>query len=205
MASQTPSKRRFEKTRRVILDAARKILIDDGQGGLSIRRLAEQVDYSPAAIYKYFASKEEIIAALRQEAWQLMASYETDIPSDSSLTEQFVQSGRSYVDFATKYPEYYLLILNSTDSGPDSLEAFEQDPNFAGLLQSVDALVEAGEFQIPGGYAPFHLAMLSWFTVHAVALLKLTMMSKCAEEFDAASVEVMNLIKDVFSVRKSGA
>jgi AcrR family transcriptional regulator len=198
MSDKTPSERRYEKTRQGILDAARAILIEDGVGAISMRTLAEKVDYSPAALYKYFADKEEIIEALRQEAWEMMANYKPDVPPGMSLADMFVQSGRNYVDFATRYPEFYLLIMSTRGAGPKSLEEFNKDPNFLHLLEFIEAAVAAGEFQTPEGYTPYHLAMLSWFVVHGVSLLKLTMMSNCQEEFEAVSIEVMEMIKATF-------
>jgi hypothetical protein len=89
--------------------------------------------------------------------------------------------------------------MSTTDTGPNNLEELKQNPNFIGLLQFVEAGVAAGEFKVPEGYTPFHLAMLSWFTVHAISLLKLTMMSKCSAEFEAVSIEVLNMIKETFA------
>jgi AcrR family transcriptional regulator len=199
MTDKTPSERRYEKTRQGILSAARSLLLEGGTDAISMRTLADKVDYSPAALYKYFANKEEIIEALRQEAWEMMANYEPDFPPGLTMGEMFVHSGKNYVDFATKYPEYYMLIMSTTETGPESLEDFKQDPSFVGLHQFVQAGVAAGEINIPEGYSTFHFAMLSWFVVHGISLLKLTMMSQCADEFEAASIEVMNMIKDVFT------
>ena len=88
--------------------------------------------------------------------------------------------------------------MSTSDTGPNSLEEFQEDPNFIQLLRFIEAAVASGEFQVPEGYTPFHLAMLSWFVVHGISLLKLTMMSKCQEEFETASIEVMEMIKAVF-------
>lgn len=200
MNDKTPSERRYEKTRQGILSAARSLLLDEGVDAISMRTLAEKVDYSPAALYKYFANKEEIIEELRQEAWSMMAAYEPNFPPGLTMAEMFVHSGKNYVDFATKYPEYYMLIMSTTETGPKSLEEFKQDPSFLGLHQFVETAVAAGTFHIPDGYTTFHFSMLSWFVVHGVSLLKLTMMSKCADEFETASIEVMNMIKVVFAV-----
>lgn len=199
--TQTPSERRYERTRQGILSAARSLLLEEGIDAISMRTLAEKVDYSPAALYKYFDNKEEIIEALRQEAWDMMAAYEPEPPPANltSLADLFVHSGRSYVDFATKYPEYYLLIMSTTETGPESMEEFMQNPNFVHLLQFIEATVASGEFQVPEGYTPIHLAMLSWFVVHSISLLKLTMMSKCQDEFETLSNEVMEMIKVTFS------
>jgi len=197
----SPSERRFEKTRQGILSAARTLLFDGGVDAISMRTLAEMVDYSPAALYKYFANKEELVEALRQEAWDMMAAYEPEPPPAdmTSLADLFIYSGQSYIDFATRYPEYYLLIMSTTETGPENMEEFKQNPNFINLVQFMEAAIASGEFQVPEGYTPTHLALLSWFVVHSISLLKLTMMSKCKEEFEALSAEVMEMIKVTFA------
>lgn len=194
-----PRHRRHELTRQKILDSARHLLLTQGVQAISMRTLAEQVDYSPAALYKYFANKEEILAALRQEAWELLAAHDAGLSAGMPMAEMFVQLGRGYIDFATRYPQYYKLMMMTAEGGPASLEEFKRSPNFRELLQFIESAEAQGVFRIPEGYAPFHLALLSWFIVHAVSLLKLTMMSQCADEFESASIEVMKLVKEMFS------
>lgn len=199
----SPRDRRHDLTKQKILDTARSLLLSEGMQGISMRILAEKADYSPAALYKYFANKEEIIEALRQEAWQMMAAFDPEPPPAgmTSLADLYVHSGRNYIRFASQYPEYYQLIMSTTETGPASLEEFKQHPNFIELLRFVEAAVAAGEFELPQGYAPIHLAMLSWFTVHGISLLKLTMMSKCQDEFEPLSIEVLEMVKAAF-IRK---
>ncbi len=195
----SPRDRRHDLTKQKILDTARGILLAEGVNGISMRILAEKVDYSPAALYKYFANKEEIVESLRQEAWQMLAAYEPELPaSATSLADMFVYSGRSYIRFAAQYPEYYQLIMSTTETGPDSMDEFKRNPNFIGLLQLVEAALASDEFELPEGYTSTHMAMLSWFVVHSISLLKLTMMSKCQDEFEALSVEVLEMVKGVF-------
>lgn len=196
----SPRDRRHELTQQKILEAARALLLEEGIAGISMRVLAEKVDYSPAALYKYFASKEEIVEVLRQEAWQMMAAFETT-PPPAALTspaDLFVHAGRDYIRFATTHPEYYQLIMSTTETGPDSLEAFKQSPSFIAFVQFVETAVASGTFELPPGYTPIHLAMLAWFTVHGISLLKLTMMSKCQAEFEALGVEVLEMVKAAF-------
>lgn len=199
MEDKTPSQRRFEKTRQGILSAARSILLEEGVEAISMRNLADKVDYSPAALYKYFSNKEEILEALRQEGWELMAVFEPDFPSDLSMAEMFVHSGRNYIKFASQNPEYYLLIMGTKETGPESMQEFTQLPNFIGLQQFSEAIIASGEFELPEGFTSYHLAMLSWFVVHGISLLKLTMMNKCQDEFETASIEVMEMLKHVFA------
>src|SRR5215468_10860449 len=55
--------------RQQILDAAREILIRDGYDSLSMRRVAERIDYSPTAIYLHFKDKQELVFSLCEETF----------------------------------------------------------------------------------------------------------------------------------------
>ncbi|MGB9204458.1 MAG: helix-turn-helix domain-containing protein [Terriglobales bacterium] len=47
------------RIREDILNAARELFVKDGFDGVSMRRVAEKVEYSPTTIYLHFANKEE--------------------------------------------------------------------------------------------------------------------------------------------------
>ncbi|MGB2573600.1 MAG: TetR/AcrR family transcriptional regulator, partial [Henriciella sp.] len=85
MSTATPAERRKENIRRRILQAADEMLALEGASGLSIRRLAEITDYSPAAIYRYFPSKESLVEELKEAFFarlvdNLSASVDQSIP-----------------------------------------------------------------------------------------------------------------------------
>ena len=61
-----------EAIRRAILDAARDLFVRDGYQNVSIRKIAERIEYSPAAIYGYFPSKDDIFFALAEEGFRLL-------------------------------------------------------------------------------------------------------------------------------------
>ena len=68
----SPAERRRHKIRARILSAAEQVFAREGVDGLSIRRLAENIDYSPAAIYKYFKSKDELVDELKETFFGLI-------------------------------------------------------------------------------------------------------------------------------------
>src|SRR5512135_1465786 len=104
----TPRARRQDITRRKILDTARQILVTEGLQNLSMRSLAEQIDYSPAAIYRYFGSKEEILQAIREEGWARISAARPESSSEKlSPPQMLYESGEDYLAFAAGYPEYY--------------------------------------------------------------------------------------------------
>src|ERR687890_1276210 len=63
-----------EAVRRSILDAARELFVAEGFQNVSIRKIAERIEYSPAAIYGYFPSKDDIFFALADEGFQLLGN-----------------------------------------------------------------------------------------------------------------------------------
>src|SRR5437016_9244647 len=63
-----------EAVRRSILDAARELFVTEGFQNVSIRKIAERIEYSPAAIYGYFPSKDDIFFALAEEGFRLLGN-----------------------------------------------------------------------------------------------------------------------------------
>src|ERR1041385_8541564 len=63
-----------EAVRRSILDAARDLFVSEGFQNVSLRKIAERIEYSPAAIYGYFASKDDIFFALAEEGFRLLSA-----------------------------------------------------------------------------------------------------------------------------------
>src|SRR4029077_15016427 len=63
-----------EAVRRSILDAARELFVSEGYRNVSIRKIAEKIEYSPAAIYGYFPSRDDIFYALAEEGFRLLHS-----------------------------------------------------------------------------------------------------------------------------------
>src|SRR5262245_51071726 len=61
-----------QAVRRAILDAARELFIHEGYQNVSIRKIAERIEYSPAALYSYFPSKDDIFFALAEEGFRLL-------------------------------------------------------------------------------------------------------------------------------------
>ena len=71
----TPRARRRQARFKAILDAAMDLLVTDGLDGLTIHQLAKAVDYTPGALYHYFASKDAIIAELQLQIFATIHDY----------------------------------------------------------------------------------------------------------------------------------
>ena len=98
-------------TRRAILDAALELFVADGYAQVSMRNIAAKVDYSPAAIYSYFASKDDIFHALAEEGFRLLgAAHMTEEANADPLDDIRKAPWRLY-EFSKRQPQYFALVF----------------------------------------------------------------------------------------------
>jgi AcrR family transcriptional regulator len=128
--------------RRAILDAARKIAAQDGWQAVTIRRVAEMIEYSPPTIYEYFENKEAILCEELREGFRLLLEDLRGARDAAQAPEQkFRALGDAYWNFAWKHPELYQVIsgLGSVGFGaPEHCQEGEAVGElFRGALQAV--------------------------------------------------------------------
>lgn len=101
-----------DANRRAILDAALALFVEHGYADVSIRSIAAKAEYSPAAIYVYFASKDDIFFALAEEGFRLLgaASMACSAASDEPIDDVRATIWRLY-EFSTQHPEYFALVF----------------------------------------------------------------------------------------------
>jgi AcrR family transcriptional regulator len=93
--------------RQEILDAAREILFRDGYDGLSMRKVAQKIDYSPTAIYLHFKDREDLVFSVCEET---MAGLLRELEAVVDLRDPLVslkKGLRRYVDFGVANPDFY--------------------------------------------------------------------------------------------------
>lgn len=101
--------REREEMRRGILDAAHEIAEREGWQAVTIRRVAEEIEYSPPTIYEYFASKEQIVIELLREGFrQMLADMRAARDAHADPVEAVVAMGTAYWKFALKHPEMHV-------------------------------------------------------------------------------------------------
>lgn len=110
-----------EEIKNLILSTAQEIVAKDGISGLSIRKITNIIDYSPAIIYHYFKDKDEIINKLMEENYKKIIGALTSIFSKDAEPEQKLkETTRKYIEIALQMPDEYMNIMLS--SSPNILE-----------------------------------------------------------------------------------
>ena len=131
-----------EAVRRAILDAARELFVAEGYQNVSIRKVAERIEYSPAAIYGYFASKDDLFFALAEEGFRLLSA-----PAGFSQNEQLdpIQRIRSifwrFYEFSREHPQYFWLMFVDR-SVPRICREYERSPFVRQLRHDLIAQVQ---------------------------------------------------------------
>jgi len=105
MGSRERQDRERSAVRESILDAARDLFVNDGYRHVSIRKIAERIEYSPAAIYGYFTSKDEIFLALAEEGFRRLDAKVRSTVADGDAVERVRAGWWAYYEFAKEQPE----------------------------------------------------------------------------------------------------
>ncbi len=114
MASAQRREREKANLRRAILDAARELFVTEGYQAVSMRRIANKIEYSPTAIYLYFRDKEEIFLHLVEEGFQILAE-RLEALDIADPIERLREGGRVYLDFALTQSHYYKIMFELGD------------------------------------------------------------------------------------------
>jgi AcrR family transcriptional regulator len=103
--------RERQELRQRILDAARDLFARDGYEAVTMRKIAQRIEYSPTAIYFHFKDKEDLFRELCAGDFLTLAQSFTRLLEVTDPIERLRQAGRAYVDFAIEHPNHYRLMF----------------------------------------------------------------------------------------------
>ncbi|MDX2129446.1 MAG: TetR/AcrR family transcriptional regulator [Chloroherpetonaceae bacterium] len=173
MGSQERRNREREAVRQLILDAAMKLWIEKGFESVTIRHIADLVEYTPGAIYSYFKDKEEIFYTLHLKVFEDFYEVLQNAALFGSPIERLQKIGEAYLSFAFENPERYDLMFISAASGKKISESkgwHVGEKSFELLHATVKLAMDEG--YIPTG-DPKAASMMLWTNVHGIASLLL--------------------------------
>src|SRR5579871_2330184 len=118
-----------EAVRRAILDAARELFVSEGYRNVSIRKIAEKIEYSPAAIYGYFPSKDDIFYALAEEGFRLLHGGSNEDADERLASIEPLERIKLILwklyEFSRQQPQYFELMFVDR-SVPRISQAYER-------------------------------------------------------------------------------
>ena len=112
MASKDRKQRLKDDTRKNILDAAMRIGREEGWQALSMRKIADIIEYTPPVIYEYFANKEALMLELTKKGYLMLAKDTKAAMERHTLPEkQLEDMWLAYWNFAFAQKELYQLMF----------------------------------------------------------------------------------------------
>ena len=187
-----------EAVRRSILDAARDLFVTEGYHNVSIRKIAERIEYSPAAIYGYFPSKDDIFIALAEEGFRLLS--DPDDPTHRDRTPALAPLARIHAifwrlyEFSRDHPQYFALMFVDR-SVPRICREYERftlaREMKAQIVAHIQACVDAGS--LPRSVNPLVAVRLLTMGLLGVATLRLSDRLRPNENPDDLARDVLNL------------
>jgi AcrR family transcriptional regulator len=193
VARQTPRERRKARTAQAVLDAALSIIAEHGLEALSIREIAQRIEYSPSGLYEYYASKDEILDALiAQGLMQLSQQIERVLRGDTAAQWLF-DIAQVYLLFAREHAQLYLLMFGHVFSPlglVTTLDQLDRNSAYGQLRVCIQTGIERGEFVTSSGESVEQLIYSMWAMMHGLATLRLTRLNAVAD-IDAINQQVL--------------
>lgn len=167
-------------TRKKILDAARELFLAHGYDAVTMRKIAEKIEYSPTAIYVHFEDKDSLIRELCDTDFGWFAAKMARIAKVQDPFERLLKVGRAYVEFGLEYPNHYrLMFMTPAHPAVDPEHSRlrkgnpDEDP-YALLLLTVKECMEK-ELLREDLTDPELVAQVLWMAGHGVVSLHVAM------------------------------
>lgn len=176
MGVKERKERERTEVREKILDAALDFFAREGSEGVTMRALADAIEYSPPVIYSHFRDKDAIIRELCNRQLRTLAKHFSAIAGVADPVERLRGIGRAYVDFALANPSHFRFMFLTAHPLP-----MEEDDNphrgnpqedaYAFLKHTVEAAIASGQLR-PELTDAEELTQICWASAHGVVALQ---------------------------------
>ncbi len=168
--------REKDMLRRKIMDAARAIFVEEGYEAVTMRRIADRIEYSATAIYSHFKEKDALIRAITYADFKELTQQLHNLGDIVDPVERLRRLAHLYVNFGLEHPNQYRLIFMSS-SGPlydnDQRDGVHGDPDkdaYAWVIQVMSDALRGGALAIPENKLQLYAQTL-WSAFHGLIAL----------------------------------
>ena len=99
--------------KQALVDAALELIAAQGPTGFTLSEAAKTADVTPAAVYRHFAGRDDLIAEVARQGYDIFTALMEFAYNDGKPTAlaAFEATGRAYLAFARKYPGHYMAMF----------------------------------------------------------------------------------------------
>jgi len=170
--SERKEKQKLE-IRKAILDASMKLFVEQGYENVSIRKIADLIEYSPTTVYLYFKDKNEILFNLHEMGFQKMGAYTADLWTIKNPLVRLRKMGEYYMQFGLENPAFYdlMFILQAPMEALQAVENCEWKSGDQALGRLKETLQECMDKKLIEKGDVDAIAMAIWAMVHGMVSL----------------------------------
>jgi len=175
MGTQERRERERQEMRTKILDAARELFAAEGYEAVTMRSIADKIEYSATAIYQHFADKDALVSELCRHDFRGFASHFGRAAAIEDPVLRLREAGRAYFAFAVEYPQHYRLMFMAARPTVSPQEGERDDPAqnaYVFLRATVEEAIQRGLFRPELSDAEL-ASQTIWAATHGVASLEI--------------------------------
>jgi AcrR family transcriptional regulator len=183
--------REREAVARAILDAARELFVAEGYQNVSIRKIADKIEYSPAAIYSYFPSKDDIFFALAEEGFLILFSEREDDQAAEGL-DALRRAFWHFYQFSKTHREYFGLMFMDR-SVPRISQNWERFAFVGAMKEQLSRMIQRAvdDGHLPDGTNPHAVFRILSAAIVGVSVLQLCNRLAPGEDADALARDTL--------------
>ncbi len=171
---KTSSKKAYHHgdLRQQLVDQAARMIRDEGEAALSMRKLAAAVGVSRTAPYHHFEDKHALLCAIAEEGFRRFDGLGEGREEITDILDHLQQHIRGYVSFAVECPEYYDLMFSSHIWKSNALTESLRKSSFRTFRLYVEQMAGLCErYNLPEGVTPLRFTQVTWSTMHGLSRL----------------------------------
>jgi AcrR family transcriptional regulator len=167
--------REREEVKGKILDAARELFVAEGWDAVTMRKIAEKIEYSPTAIYLHFADKDALLRELCATDYGALAKQFGKLAKVEDPIERLRRIGHAYVDFAAEFPNHYRFMFMTVHPNVEEklLQKGNPEEDAYGFLVATVAEAIEKKRLLPGLKDADLVAQVVWAAVHGVISIQI--------------------------------
>jgi AcrR family transcriptional regulator len=157
--------------RRALVEEAVRTIQHEGIEGLTLRAVGERLSVSRTALYRHFADKSALLAAVARDGFSMLRGALVDAwEREGRGRAGFEAMGLAYIRFAVANPAHYRVMFGGFLATPNPDPELLQEAG-AAFQVLVDAIVAQQREGLVRPDDPLQLARFIWATVHGVSML----------------------------------
>lgn len=191
---KSPRQRRHQKTRQKILEIARQMIIETGHEEVSLRAVARQADYSPAGLYEYFSSKEDLIGAISMQVSEEMVQAIIAYPDEGTPSERLLGMCLGYIQFALENRSLYTMMSQLPSRRGSLEESIPEGSPYNIFLEAVKDIYREKDMEQSSLFDAEEVTYGLWSVVHGMASLRMSYLKNFEADFEGANLRILQKI-----------